>query len=66
MRNDAQGIIVDTEALEENTRLHLSVHIRLPVLSNILAAKVADAFSHGLDLGLCCTERISFWAFCVA
>ena len=39
MRNDAQGIIVDTEDLEESTRLHLPVHIRLPVLSNIVAAK---------------------------
>ena len=39
MHNDAQGIIVDTDASEENTGLHLSVHIRLPVLSNILAAK---------------------------
>ncbi|KAL3131595.1 hypothetical protein ABBQ38_007894 [Trebouxia sp. C0009 RCD-2024] len=35
MRNDAQGIIVDTEALEENTRLHLSgngAQVALPEL----------------------------------
>ncbi|KAL3137683.1 hypothetical protein ABBQ38_004956 [Trebouxia sp. C0009 RCD-2024] len=50
MRNDAQGIIVDTEAWEENTRLHLSVHIRLPVLSNILASRLLTHFHMALIL----------------
>ena len=50
MRNDAQGIIVDTEVLEENTRLHLSVHIRLPFPSNILLPRLLTHFHMALIL----------------